>query len=666
MAGGMVCCLVFMPHEAASEQDDAVTVGQDRFAGYEIVVNRTHRASLEARERGLRGVLAKETCWPDGAWGETLWTLSALYLDEKTEDANARLLKRARTFLDAREAGGKGEAFTPETAQSTPWPWAYFALPDYVRTLCLFRAGSPHFPGRLRPETEAAMKEALWLLVKTDSKVADAAVDNVWRLLGTENHDLVRRSNYYLVASILRNDPAFRDRRYDDGHTAAGHCAAYTAFYREWARQRAMHGIWMEIGSDTYQKYSWPTLLNLAELSPDALVRARIGMLLDLAFIEEAQISIRGRRGGGRSRAHYGENNFEAYKNLLYAPEGAPAGSSHSKVIETSRYQLPAAAILLRTMAFPAERPFVIQNRVLGEVNADGACAADSALVNYAYRTPHYLLGCTLQNPALSRPSADGSGPESAYSGISRQNRWCGLLFDDPEARFPVVPALKRRDGNEMCAVYPEVEKTRGGRPQHSDWCFQHENVLFIQRISPQNPEHPPRMGSYSTGRLSIRFHGKKLERAEEHGWIFVSNGKAFAAVKFLDGGYQWDEARELASPAEYDRSTSTTRVLLHAGDVAADGSFEAFRAAVLAHPLTVEPDRVAYRPAPTAPLLECFRYVADAFTHFRLPQVDGRPVHLRPEWTYRSPYLNGRFGDDRITVTVGPVKTVYDLGSED
>ena len=63
-------------------------------------------------------------------------------------------------------------------------------------------------------------------------------------------------------------------------------------------------------------------------------------MLMDVAFVEEAQISVHGRRGGGRSRAHYG-NAFESYKNLLYAPEGKPAGSSHSKVIETSRYQLP-------------------------------------------------------------------------------------------------------------------------------------------------------------------------------------------------------------------------------------------------------------------------------------------------------------------------------------
>ncbi|MBT3374991.1 MAG: hypothetical protein HN742_27735 [Lentisphaerae bacterium] len=629
-----------------------------RFAGYETVVSETHQASFEARERALRSIVAKDSCWPHGAWGDTMWTLVALYLNEKTDAANDRLLKRAQAYCDARRAQPVGEEFLPEKTKDIS-PWAYFALTDYVRMLCLFRVASTHHPGRLRPRTEAAMKEALWWLVKADSKVADASLDNLLVLLGTENHDLTRRPNYYLIASVLKDDPAFRDRRYDDGHTAAEHFAAYNDFFREWPRKRAMTGLWFEVGSDTYQKYSWPALFNLHELAPDPLVRERFGMLLDLAFIEEAQVAIQGRRGGGRSRAGYGKNNFEGYKNLLYAPEGIPAGCSHSKVIETSRYQLPAAAILLRKLAFPAEEPFVIANRVLGELGPGGGHAADSALVNYAYRTPHYLLGSTLQNPALSMPHSETGEPVLKYAGISRQKRWSGMLFHAPEARPPLIPAAA-----EMCAVYSVVEKTRGGRPQHPHWSFQHENVLFLQRIAAQQPEFPMRMGSYSTGRVSIRFHGRKLEKVEEGGWIFAGNGTAFVAVRFLDGGYEWDDTRELASPVDYDRFRTTSRVLIHAGDVGSGTSFEAFRAAVLVNPLTVERDRVEYQPAPAGPRLECFRYDADAHEQFRLPRIGGKVVDLRPEWTYRSPYLNGRFGGDRVMVTVGPVKQVYDFGA--
>lgn len=460
-------------------------IAADRFAGWEKVVKQTHEASLQARAEARRKVIAKDECWPYKAWGDTMWCLIALYENEKIDAANDRLLKRARAYVDYRKAKSSDEQFLPETTQDIS-PWAYFAIGDYVRILCFFRASSPQFPGRLKPETEAAMKEALWWFVKTDSKVADASLDNLLVLQGTENHDLNRRPNYYLVASVLKEDPAFRDRLYDDGERAVDHYDAYNQFFREWPRQRARYGMWVEVGSSTYQKYSWPALFNLYELSPDPVVRKRFGMLMDLAFIEEAQISNKGRRGGGRSRAHYGDANWETYKNLLYAPEGIPAGGSHSKVVEASSYQLPAAAILLRKMAFPAKEPFLIQNRVLGELAApNNHLTADSALVNYAYRTPHYILGSTLQNPALSMASPDGGKATLKYGGISRQNRWSGLLFCDPEARSPRTPVSHHRVDNEMCAIFPEVPKTRGGRPQHPFWSFQHENVLFLQRITP-------------------------------------------------------------------------------------------------------------------------------------------------------------------------------------
>jgi len=636
----------------------------DKYAGHETLVAETHRRSLAVRERVLREVVAKDSCWPHGVWGDTMWSLAAPYLNERVEEANARLLKHAEAYLAARGESGQSN-FAPGHGKDTPW--AYFALGDYVRILCLFRAGSAHYPGRLDAETEAAMKEALWRLVKVGSKVADASLDNLLVCLGTENHDLTKRPNYYLVASVLKDDPKYRDRPYDDGHAAERHFRAYNAYLKEWPRKRVMAGLWTEVGSDTYQKYSWPALFNLCELAPDPVVRKRFEMLLDLAFIEEAQVSVLGRRGGGRSRASYGGNSFENYKNLLYAPDGVPAKASHSKVIETSRYQLPAAAVLLRTVEFPTDKPFVIANRVLGEIDPTPSVgnrhAADSALVNYAYRTPHYVLGCTLQNPGLSMPDPETGEPILKYSGISRQKRWCGLLFHDPNARHPVIPATRHRADNEMCAIYPVIEKTRGGRPQHSCWSFQHKNVMLLQRIAPQKPEHPMRMGSYSTGRIDIRFHGRKLAKVEEGGWIFASNGKAFVGVRFLDYEYEWDETGEMAKPVGYERFRCTSRVLFHAGDIDAHGSFGQFGDAVLGNPLRVERDRVEYRLGPEGTLIEFFRYDANHHDSFTLPRVNGETVNLRPEWTYHSPYLKGRFGEEHITVTVGPLKQVYDFG---
>ena len=477
--------------------------------------------------------------------------------------------------------------------------------------------------------------------VRGESRLAEAGPDYQFLLLGTENHDLNRRPPYYLITAFLNADPTYRDRKLDDGHSVAEHAAAYTRYFREWPRSRAKNGLWIEVGSNTYQKYSWPALFNLHELSPDPVIRHRFGLLLDLAFIEEAQISVRGRRGGGRSRAEGGPNGFENYKNLLFAREGKPAGSTHSRVFETSRYQLPAAAIILDKRAFPAVRPFAIRDRVLGELKTAGPdggaqrIVPDSALINYAWRSPGYLLGSTLQNPLLD------------YSGISKQKRWCGLLFDDPSAAT-------------VGSIDTVIEKTGGGRPQDSFWSVQHENVLILQRIASSKNG-----GSYSTGKISIRFDAPRLQIIDEAGWIFASNGKAFAGVKFLDGAHKWDKTRTIASPARFTGPADTGRILLHAGDLSSHGSFAQFRKILRACPLVVTADKVDYRFGEGSQHIEMFRYDLAARKSFSLPRINGTPIDLHPAAVYQSPFLNGVSNSDRISVTVGPVRQILDFASE-
>jgi hypothetical protein len=70
------------------------------------------------------------------------------------------------------------------------------------------------------------------------------------------------------------------------------------------------------------------------------------------------------------------------------------------------------------------------------------------------------------------------------------------------------------------------------------------------------------------------------------------------------------------------------------------------------------------YQAGEKSPMLEMFRY--DFLTKgksFELPKINGRTLNLKPNMTCQSPYLNGRFGEDRITVTVGPIKQIYDFG---
>jgi hypothetical protein len=145
-------------------------------------------------------------------------------------------------------------------------------------------------------------------------------------------------------------------------------------------------------------------------------------------------------------------------------------------------------------------------------------------------------------------------------------------------------------------------------------------------------------------------------------GWIFANDGTAFAAVAFLDGGHVWDQSKTTAWPANHAGQEDTTRILIHAGDIASHGSFERFRETILAHPPEVTAGLVDY----------CFgknRIVASAYDArspqaFTLPLINGNPVELNPEAAYESPFLNGKSGGTRFTITVPPIQRTLDFQS--
>jgi hypothetical protein len=74
----------------------------------------------------------------------------------------------------------------------------------------------------------------------------------------------------------------------------------------------------------------------------------------------------------------------------------------------------------------------------------------------------------------------------------------------------------------------------------------------------------------------------------------------------------------------------------------------------------------VDYRFAAETQHLEMGRYDSSAPEKFTLPRINGTSVDLRPTTTYQSPFLNGKFGDDRIRVTVGPVTRILDFSEQD
>ena len=91
----LLAVLLLAPLAALPATEDLPSGISSDKADLDQLVAETHKASLKLREESLRKTIAKDTCWPPGVWGDNLWTLSALYLNEKVAEANARLLKQA-------------------------------------------------------------------------------------------------------------------------------------------------------------------------------------------------------------------------------------------------------------------------------------------------------------------------------------------------------------------------------------------------------------------------------------------------------------------------------------------------------------------------------------------------------------------------------------------
>lgn len=601
----------------------------------DAVVEEVHAASLRQRTKVLSEAVQKETLWPapgHKAWGDVMWALSLLYLNERVDDANERI----------RELGQTDE------------PFAYFGAADYVRILTLFNSQSAHYPGRLEPETEEMMKTKLWEWVLEFEEHWEPFRDkdrekegSIWSVYASENHDLIRKGNNYIILSVLAQDPAYSGQRSSGGHTVTELRDLYATYFKKWLKERAATGLWMEVGSE-YAKYSYGIIFNLFDLSPDPELRRLAGMFLDLAFIEEAQMSFKdGFRGGGKSRPPRDnpENvpGMVQHKQLLYGQKGH---GSHSRTFETSQYQVPDIAILLRKYGDTAP-PFLIRNRVIGETEAPSEAgvgvgylqtgdtfymAADSAMINYCWKTPEYMIGSTL---LLLDDSDDGFDDDS---GITRQDRWSGVVFND--------------GNHSRVTPWGEVSRPSGSRIHNAYWQVQHENLLVTQKM----------MRSRYMERLLVYF-SPTLKRTESDGWVFAATANAWVAVNVI-GGYSWGTASHgkwpnvtfLVPNDEY------APIIFFAGSKA-DGfaSYEAFQQHVLTRiglekrgkKLTIEqPGKVD----------------VEFYTNYRSPKIDDpdrlNPYHndLKTDYTYDSPYLKTGKNRYQVWARWGDEKRLYDF----
>lgn len=500
---------------------------------------------------------------------------------------------------------------------------------SYVRLYGLMNDRTGVLRGVLSKKAQENFEKGFWQVAKANSKLAEAKRD-VWNMEGSENHHLASKTCDFLVAQYLRNIPEYANQKYDDGSTLAEQYEARRRYFLNWLDERAKHGQFVEAASPSYQGDSIAAIYNLHDFAEDPVLRKKAEMYLDLTYANIAEETLLSTRGGPKSRVKVGHEydggmSDRGYNLVFGAPgrEFQPLGVGGPS---TSSYYPPAVVVKLAKDT-TGRGIYSFTKRWPGPV-AEGGGRKDNdpdgvlwrtldpqrSILRYGFATPNYVLG----SPGLNTAWTDDA---------SMGHRWQGVIFEsDPLARI----------GFEL-----KVPSTNGWHGFNTYYSVQDRNVLVTQKWAPVPPNPRSAMPAFPR----VYFSPTLDEVQDEHGWTFARDGKAFAALKVVAGGYEWTPAWKPGERATADNKpfvtakTEDTPLILVINDAADyNGDFEAFKAAVSAQPIRYENGRLSFATI-------TFHGLS------KPPEVNGKPVNLAHEQGYDSPFIRSDWGSGLIHI---------------
>jgi len=489
---------------------------------------------------------------------------------------------------------------------------------NFVRPFVMCHSKSTFYRGRLTHDVEEVLKR--YFFKKCDGgrigkrRARATALKSPASLYSGINHNIPMNfaTRDYLSLGVLKDDPAWRDKMFKDGVNVRQRYELWNDYWKSHLKHWALKCFWIEHASSNYEWHNTASYFNLVDLSADPEVRKLATMFVDLALLEHEQMTITNQRGGSKSRAKRGGlgSTFNPYIGLLYGERGR--SSCHAPAAAFA-YTPPPAAILLHKLGSPIET-YEIANQHYG--------GKDRAL-NYAWVTPEYIMGGVMIDPGQNHSA-------------NTQGRWSGVIFRDLSA-----------------IELPSYSKEK--------WCVQHKDVMISQRC----------LALYYGGDNKVTFQIDS-PRVEKDGWIFVSNGEAFGAVKVL-GKTSWKDGDKVTLAIDDDLAP----IIIQVGRPKVYRSFENFQRLILAAPLTYRDDVVRYR-GPNSVALEFPCLTRQRYERgkrqanegkpkgvFALPKINGKTIEFgsEREYVYQSPFMELKRGSEVVTVRYGGQEWRYDFG---
>ncbi|MEQ8849174.1 hypothetical protein [Botrimarina sp.] len=549
--------------------------------------------------------------------------LKTLLLGEDPASANEALSEYAEYFLTHPAERRDKDNF-------------YWSSDIAYRCVEFFGSHGSIEPRLITQQTEDLLLDLAWAFCKETSarRDADLSVSRTWCVYESENHDLQRFSTVWQLSKLLKDEPRYRDRPYDDGGLPAEHHRAWTRYAIDYLRERARKGLFVEVSSPGYALQSLKGIHAFHDFSEDPDLGRAAGMFLDLFWANWAQEQIDGVRGGGKTRCYQGNGSQTGMDTTsrmawFHFGLGEPRGTGNLLSVITSDYRVPLVVIDLALDPVDRGNYEIVQRRMgLAEPGfyqpPDYRLRQDfGGILKYSYCTPDFVMGALM---CEARPLSD-------WTMISSQNRWHGVVFRGaPDARLYV----QCRDG--------VPSKT-----YNQQWSVQSKGTLIAQRLAAEGQSQTP-------DALRIWFSRPGLgDRVERDGWVFSQAPGAYVAVLAVEGTTRWRPSATGAPGEWLCCDDSLTPVILEASPKREHRDYRAFQDAV-----------IESRPVHSGGVLTYDALGGDRLTFYtdyrRPPMINNETVEYAPANVFDSPFVKSLWNSGVIEIQKGKRRLVLDF----
>ncbi len=560
------------------------------------------------------------------------------YLGEMLDEANAALAENAQHYLDNPKDINDRDSF-------------HWHADIVMRLIEMYGTNGTKHAGRLTAETEELCLKPIWEYARQCSwlEKAEYKKSKTWNIYGSENHHAMDFTVCWHFAKIARDRPEYKQRKFDDGATAAEHYRAWNDYFVVYCRERARKGPCVEMMCPGYNSVWLKGFYNFYDFGNER-VRHSAGMLIDLYFAYWAQEQIQGVTGGGKSRVRRlsgfspSRGGIPSLAALYFGIGDLPETFRGNLNAALSDYR-PAAVVADIALGARDDGPYEVLQRAqgLGEqrkthytasgVKQPSTLRTDGGgVLRYSYCDPAFTMG-TLMTEA--RPLED-------WVSISTQARWQGVIFrGQPSTR--IVPIV--------------IEAKKGRDVLNGQWSVQCKGSLITQKLKYNK----------GGGKMIVWMPREGLAGpVREDDVVFVEAERAYAAIRVVGSQFRIVEDSLTTRSAEGSTRTAPPGIMVVPEDDFApvvvevmakdqEKDFDEFKRRVKACAVNMKREVVV-----------CETIYGDRLTldtsYRKPPTINGKSIVYVPSKVLESPFLNADYNSGVVTIRKGPIHKVLDF----